>query len=110
MSKNKLEEIEARSKKNGTVTGSKEEEPTTETDKIALDKIEAESKNSGTITGKSMYTRKIVRFNEYEIVVDLSTDGKFKGIEEVRVKKDFRDYSEIRRRKAFEYIDSYQPE
>lgn len=80
--------------------------------KAKLDIIENKSKASGTGTSSTeQYTHIIYPFdNKYEIVVKLTLDGKFVGIEEVRIKEDFRSYNQRISQKAFEYIDSYKPE
>lgn len=109
MSKHELDKIEVKSKRIGTVSGAIEE-ISTKIGRDKLDEIEVESKKIGTITGKVDYKRKVIPFQKYEIVVDLTSDGRFIGIEEVRINKDFRDYGQITRQKAFEYIDSYRPE
>lgn len=109
MSKQELDRLEVESRRIGTV-GEVIEEIPTKTDKEKLDEVEVRSKKSGTVTGKVDYTRKVITFQKYEIVISLTPDEKFVGIEEVRIREDFRDYSQMIRQKAFEYIDSYQPE
>jgi hypothetical protein len=109
MSKRELDKIEVESKRIGTV-GEVIEEITDRTGKEKLDEVEVRSKKSGTETGKVDHTRKVIPFQKYEIVIDLTSDGKFIEIVEVRIKKDFRDYDQMIRQRAFEYIDSYQPE
>lgn len=109
MSKHELDKIEAMSKRIGTVVGDAEE-MLAKTKKERLDEIEAKGKKSGTERREVNYTRKVIPFQNYEIVVELTSDGKFIQIEEVRIKKDFRDSSQRTRQKAFKYIDSYQPE
>jgi hypothetical protein len=109
MSKHELDKIEVESKRSGTAGEVVEEKPT-KTRKEKLDEVEVRSKESGTIAGKVDYTRKVIPFQQYDIVVDLTPDGKFIGIVEVRIRKDFREYDQKIRQKAFEYIDSYKPE
>jgi hypothetical protein len=109
MSKNELDSIEVKSKRIGTVGETVEEMPP-KTGREKINEIEVESKESGTVAGKVDYERKIIPFQKYEIVVDLTLDGKFIRIEEVRINKDFRDPAQTIRQKAFEYIDSYKPE
>ena len=105
MSKKELDEIEAKSKKSGTVTGS------IRMRKEKLVEIQAKNRESGTGSSSTVdYTRKVVPFDRYEIVVKLTSDGKFAGIEEVRINKDFRNYSQRVHQRAFEYVDSYPQE
>ena len=65
-------------------------------------------------TGSSLLADETVRviypFQNYEIVVRLSKDGKFIGIDEVSIKKDFRSYTQDVIKKTFSSIDDYVPE
>ena len=49
-------------------------------------------------------------FGRYVIAVRLSGDGKFLGIEEVRIDRDFRSYEQKIPEKAFRNIGDYVPE
>jgi hypothetical protein len=49
-------------------------------------------------------------FEKYEIIVKLTMDGRFVGIEEVRINKDFRSYKQSIPQKIFRDIDEYKPE
>lgn len=109
MSKNELDKIEVRSRRVGTV-GETMEEMQAKAGIYEIKEIEVKSKERGTIAGKVNYERRIIPFQKFEIVVELTSDGKFVGIEEVRINKDFRDPAKVIRQKAFEYIDSYKPE
>ena len=109
MSKSELDKIKENSRLFGTDCENTEQIPQ-KTGKEKLDEIEIKSKKSGTMAGKNNYEKKTVLFEKYEIIVELTSDGKFIGIEEVRINKDFRDYAHRIRHKAFEYIDSYKPE
>lgn len=73
-------------------------------------KTEALKKDDGTGRGTTAeFVSKVYSFDKYEIVVKLTTDGKFVGIDEVRVNKDFmsnkRTSSEI-----FTRVDELPPE
>jgi hypothetical protein len=48
-------------------------------------------------------------FEKYQITVKLTSDGRFVGIEEVRINKDFRSYKQSIPQKIFRDIDEYQP-
>jgi hypothetical protein len=48
-------------------------------------------------------------FDKYLIVVKLTSDGRFIGIEEIRINKDFRSYKQAPQ-EIFHYIDEYEPE
>lgn len=109
MSKHEIDRIEVKSRGAGTVGDTAEEMPT-KTGREKVDEIEVESKKSGSAAGKIPYETKVIPFQKYEIVVKLTSDGKFVGIQEVRINKDFRDYSQITHQKAFDYVDSYKPE
>ena len=109
MSKDRLDEIGVRSKESGT-DGATIEEASFKKRKDRLVEIEVKSKRSGTVSSKIDLTRKVIPFERYEVVVNLTSDGRFVGIEEVRINKDFRSYSQMTPQKAFEYVDSYHPE
>jgi hypothetical protein len=49
-------------------------------------------------------------FEKFEIVVKITTDGKFVGIEEVRINKDFRSFSQMKSQKIFEHVDKVPTE
>ncbi len=49
-------------------------------------------------------------FEKYEIIVRLTLDGRFVGIEEIRINKDFRSYAQSKPQKIFRDIDRYKPE
>ena len=79
--------------------------------KEQLDSIECKSKGSGTGAVSTVeYIQKVIHFDKFEIVVKLTLDGKFEGIDAVRFDKDFREFNQKISQKAFEYIDNYQPE
>ena len=74
---------------------------------------EYEGKSKGIGTGSistTDYVKLVYLFERYEILVKLTSDGRFVGIEEVRVDKDFRSYKQVAPQKVFEYIDEYEPE
>lgn len=56
------------------------------------------------------YITRIYPFDKYEIVVKLTLDGRFIGIEGIRINKDFRSYEQRASQKVFSYIDDYEPE
>ena len=56
------------------------------------------------------YVIKVCPFEKYEIVVKLTSDGRFIGIEEVRVNKDFRSHRQGTSQRIFEYIEEYPSE
>jgi hypothetical protein len=49
-------------------------------------------------------------FEKYVITVKLTSDGRFVGIEEVVINKDFRSYKQSIPQKIFRDIDKYEPE
>ena len=51
------------------------------------------------------YISIIYPFEMYEITVKLSPDGKFMGIEEVQINKDFRSFNQIRQKEIFTYVE-----
>ena len=53
---------------------------------------------------------KIVPFNQYLIVVRLTDDGRFIGIEEIRINKDFRSFNQKISQRIIHFIDEYKPE
>jgi hypothetical protein len=63
----------------------------------------------GTGSTPKEYVTRIYPFDKYIIVVKLTVDGRFVGIEEVRVNKDFRSFQQ-RAQERFEYVDEYEPE
>lgn len=72
-----------------------------------------EHKDSGTGSHKfatESYITRICPFKQYLIIVKLTTDGRFVGIEEVRVNKDFRSYKQKISQKIHRYVDEYEPE
>ncbi len=49
-------------------------------------------------------------FERYVITVKLTSDGRFVGIEEVRINQDFRSYKQSVPQKIYRDIDRYEPE
>lgn len=76
--------------------------------------IDYKSRSKANGTGSASIADEFVRivypFEKYEIVVKLTPDRKFVGIEEVRVNKDFRSFKQKISEKQFSYIDEYRPE
>ena len=70
----------------------------------------AKEKGTGSSISVSEFTRLVVPFDNYEIVVRVSHDGRFLGIDEVRIRQDLRRYTQQVSEKSFNYIDEYHPE
>jgi hypothetical protein len=51
------------------------------------------------------FTTITYKFENYDIVVKLTPDGKFLGIEEVRINKDFRSYKHQTPQRIFIQVD-----
>jgi hypothetical protein len=49
-------------------------------------------------------------FQKYEIIMKLTTDGKFVGIEEVRINKDFRTFKQQTPQEIFKHIEELPSE
>lgn len=68
------------------------------------------NKDAGTGSASTIeYVTLIYPFEKYEILVKLTVDGRFVGIEEVRINKDFRSYKQSTPQKIFSQIDEYEP-
>ena len=67
-------------------------------------------RNIGTGRDSTEYTTKVYPFEMFEIVVKLTLDGKFVGIEEVRVNKDFRSYKNQTPQRIFAHVDELPSE
>ena len=73
-------------------------------------KTEAQNKYDG--TGREStdeYVSKVFCFDKYEIVVKLTTDGRFVGIDEVRVNKNFMSNKQTSS-EIFTRVDELPPE
>jgi len=51
------------------------------------------------------YVTQVYPFDKYLITVKLSLDGRFIGIEEVQINKDFRSYKQKVSRKIYHYLE-----
>jgi len=109
MSKNELDKIANSSKVIGTF-GAGAIEEAAELNKKKVKDLENRGKSQGTSGKSSHLIEKTVRFENFEVILELSDDNKFVAIKEITVKQDFRDPKLLPRKKAFQYIDSYQPE
>jgi hypothetical protein len=50
------------------------------------------------------------KFEQYDIDIKLTPDGRFLGIEEVRINKDFRSYKQQTPQKIFTQVDELPPD
>jgi len=78
-----------------------------------LEELESdEPKDGGTgyPEPSEVYVTQVYPFNQFLITVKLTPDGRFIGIEEVRINKDFRSYKQKVSQKIFHYVDEYEPE
>jgi hypothetical protein len=73
-------------------------------------RIDHKEEDKGTGGTSKEYVTRIYPFDKYLIVVKLTADGRFVGIEEVRVNKDFRSYKQRASQEIFNYVDEYKPE
>jgi len=60
-------------------------------------------------TSTKEYMTLVYPIEKYLVTVKLTSDGRFVGIEEIRVNKDFRSYKQRVPQKIFNYIDEYEP-
>ena len=68
------------------------------------------AKSIGTASGSNeTYHSRIYHFDKYDIVVKLTEDEKFVGIEEVSISKDFRSIKD-RAKEISKHIDQLPPE
>jgi hypothetical protein len=75
------------------------------------DLVNGNTRNGGTGSNFISEFRMVVYpFEMYEIVVKLALDGKFVGIEEVRIRKDFRSYKNKTPQRIFAQIDEFPSE
>lgn len=69
-----------------------------------------ENKSLGTGSALTKHFMTIIYpFEKYEILVKLTLDGRFVGIEEIRINKDFRSFRQSKPQKIFREIDRYEP-
>ena len=67
-------------------------------------------RNIGTGRDSLEYTTVVYPFEMFEIVVKLTLDGKFVGIEEVRINKDFRSYKNQTPQRIVAHVDEFPSE
>jgi hypothetical protein len=70
------------------------------------EKVASAHKDIGTeSSARKDFTTITYLFENYDIVVKLKPDGKFLGIEEVRINKDFRSYKNQTPQEIFTHVD-----
>lgn len=74
------------------------------------DSVKEKMRNVGTGSDSSEYKTLVYPFEMFEIVVKLTLDGKFVGIEEIRINKDFRSYKTQSPQRIFAEVDELPPE
>ena len=74
------------------------------------DLVNQERRNIGTGSDSSEYVTVLYPFEMFEIVVKLTLDGKFVGIEEIRINKDFRSYKNKTPQRIFADVDELPSE
>jgi hypothetical protein len=75
-----------------------------------MEKVDRKDKDIGTSISHNDFTSITYRFEKYDIVVKLTPDGKFVGIEEVRINKDFRSYRQQTPQAIFAHVDELPSE
>lgn len=74
------------------------------------DLVDQKRRNIGTGSDSSEYVTVLYPFEMFEIIVKLTLDGKFVGIEEIRINKDFRSYKNKTPQSIFAHVDELPSE